>query len=148
MMNDLADPDELNEIIACLAREMGCPHYIHPAHVRPGDVPPEYRGLITDKGDGPTLYREGHRWRERVLAELEQRPERVAEWRSAQELDAAIEALCKAKGLRFHPHETMPWNAPDELPDDYNVNGAGWYNSLPQAVKLRRKLIAELEGRG
>jgi hypothetical protein len=43
------------------------------------------------------------------------------------------------------PHECPPWWAPDELPDDYQ-DGTGWGRSLPQAVRLRRRLLAEIDG--
>jgi hypothetical protein len=144
-MNDFNDSDEL--MIAHMAREVGCPPHLIPDYIRPGEVPPEYRGLITDKGDGPTLYREEQKWRERTLAELERRPDWVAQWRAARDLERRIEALCEAKGLKFLPHETPPWWAPDELPEGWRGNGTAGDASLPQAVKLRRRLIAEIEGR-
>jgi hypothetical protein len=139
--------DELNDMIADMAREMGCPHYLNPASAQPGEIPAEVRGLRTDRGDGVTLYRKAQEWRERVLAELERRPEWVAEWRAEQALNRRIEELCEAKGLKFLPHETPPWQAPDELPEDYRRDRTGWGDGLPQAVKLRRRLIAEIVGR-
>jgi hypothetical protein len=146
-MTELAtDPDELDDMIACMAREMGCPHYLSPAYVRPGEVPPEWRGLRTGNGDGPTLYRERQKWRERVIAELERRPDWVREWRAEQDLNRRIEALCVSKGLTFMPHECPPWDAPDSLPEGWRSNGTAGDASLPHAVKLRRRLVAEIEG--
>ena len=54
--------------------------------------------------------------------------------------------MCQERGLQFLPHECAPWDAPDELPDDFRDSGP-WASSLPMAVRLRRKLIAEIEGR-
>jgi hypothetical protein len=64
----------------------------------------------------------------------------------AQELNRRIEELCEAKGLRFALHETPPWEAPDELPPGFSPKPIHLYDaSMPQAVQLRRQLIAELE---
>jgi hypothetical protein len=131
------DIKELDAMIGALAQEHAVSYPIFPQHAREGS--PVAQG-----------YEETHRqaleWRAKLIAELERRPDWVADWRAEQELDRRIEALCEAKGLTFMPNECPPWQAPDELPADYN-NGTGWAASMPLAVKLRRKLIAELEGK-
>jgi hypothetical protein len=133
---------ELDHMIQDRANEHNVPYPIFPATAREGA--PCARGEEDNQ-------RRALEWREKLIVELEERPEWVAEWRAAQELDDAIEALCKARGLQFHPHETTPWQAPDELPAGYDDDADSWHkrfrDDLPQAVKLRRRLIAELEGR-
>jgi hypothetical protein len=62
----------------------------------------------------------------------------------ADELDAKIEELCKAKGMTFKPHECPPWEA-REGSSPWPPNTAG-SESWPKAQALRRKLIAEIEG--
>jgi hypothetical protein len=59
------------------------------------------------------------------------------------ELNAKIEALCKARGWTFSPHECPPWEA-DEGPSPWGADTAG-SESWPKAQALRRKLIAEIE---
>jgi hypothetical protein len=128
---------ELDDMVRDLAKEHGVAYPIYPDTAREGR--PVARGQ-----------EENHRialeWRKKLIAELEARPEWVAAWKAARDLDDRIEALCEAKGLYFAPHETPPWWAPDELPDDYRSDSRdGLGDDLPQAVKLRRRLIAELE---
>jgi hypothetical protein len=84
-------------------------------------------------------------WRRKLIAELEERPEWVASWRAGQDLDQRIRDLCEARGYNFMPHECHPADAPDELPEGWRSNGTAGDDSLPQAVKLRRRLITELE---
>jgi hypothetical protein len=62
-------------------------------------------------------------------------------------LNRRIAELCARKGFTFQPWKCPPDQSPDELPADYvhNEAAAGWYASLPQAVRLRRRLIAEIE---
>jgi hypothetical protein len=136
MSSIAADIDELDAMIAALAREHGVPYPIFPHHAREGAPVPQGH---------EERHRQALEWRAKLIAEIERRPEWVAEWRAEQELDRRIEQLCEERGLAFAPYECPPWRAPDELPADYD-NGTGWAESLPQAVKLRRRLIAELEG--
>ena len=58
------------------------------------------------------------------------------------ELNAKIEAICKARGMTFAPYECPPWEA-DEGPSPWPPRTAG-AESWPKAQALRRKLIAEL----
>jgi hypothetical protein len=131
------DIDELDDMIRALAKEHRVPYPIFPALVK------------NERQPCPVGHEENHRqaleWRRKLIAELEERPEWVAAWRAEQDLNRRIEALCKQKGLQFYPHETPPWWAPDELPDGWRSNGTAGDESLPQAVKLRRRLIRELE---
>jgi hypothetical protein len=128
---------ELDDMIAALAKEYGVPYGVYPQHVR-GEKDPVYVG-------GEDRHRQALEWRKKLIAELEARPDWVAAWRAARDLDDRIEALCEAKGLYFAPYECEPWNAPDELPEGWRGNGTAGDASLPQAVKLRRRLIAEIE---
>jgi hypothetical protein len=133
------DINELDDMIAALAQEHGVPYPIFPQHAREGaPVPRGYE----------EIRHQALEWRVKLVAELEQRSDWVSEWRAERALDASIERLCEEGGLHFKPHETPPWWAPDELPDDYAPDGTGGNDSLPQAVKLRRKLIAEIEAQG
>jgi hypothetical protein len=96
------DPEELNKMIAALARELGCPHGVHPDLVELGEIP-QYvygynRGCVPD---GLTLYRQGQKWRRRLIKEIT--PEFVEEFRAAKWLDERIRELCEAKGLTFRP---------------------------------------------
>jgi hypothetical protein len=131
-----ADEDELDAMVGALAQEHGVPYPIFPAHAREGD--PVAVGL-------EEVHRQALEWRHKLIADIKRRPKWVAEWRAEQELNRLIRELCEERGLRFMPHECPPWNAPDELPEDYR-DGTGWAASLPQAVRLRRRLIAEIEG--
>jgi hypothetical protein len=134
---------------------MGCPYDVFPDHVELGeDIPAHVRGF--NRGclrdgkpwDGVTIYREGQRWRRLIIEEVRQRPEWIRAWRAARELDRRIEELCQRKGLRFAPHETPPWWAPDEMPErapGESPRTSAWDTTLPQAVKLRQQLKAEIE---
>jgi hypothetical protein len=138
--NVAVDVRELDEMIAALAREHGVPYPIFPDCVR------------DERDPVPVGYEETHRhalaWRRKLIDEPEQRPDWVRDWRAEQDLNRRIEALCEAKGLTFMPHETPPWWAPDELPDDWESNHhTAGDKSLPQAVKLRKRLVAEIEGK-
>ena len=150
-MTDLADPDELNDMIGDMARELGRPHWAYsPDLVELGEVPIGIYGFNSGfTPSGVEQYREGQKWRRKALDELKRRPEWIAEWRAERDLNLRIKALCKSKGLNVYPWEIPPWKAPDELPADY-VQGNEFISSaltsLPSAVKLRRQLIAELEG--
>jgi hypothetical protein len=64
---------------------------------------------------------------------------------SDESLDERIKSLCEERGLEFMPWECEPWNAPDSVPDGFHPQDSVWARSLPQAVRLRRRLIAELE---
>jgi hypothetical protein len=126
---------EQDAMIRDLAREKDLPHGVNPDVVHSES---DRFGRGSEE-----RCRLAWEWRQKLIAELDQRPDWVAEWRAEQDLNRRIEALCEARELAFMPHETTPWNAPDELPDDWDLAGD---KSLPKAVKLRRKLIAELEG--
>ena len=59
------------------------------------------------------------------------------------ELNAAIERLCEAKGFHFKTFECPPWEA-DDGPCPWPKHTAGpefW----PKAQAMRRKLIEELD---
>jgi hypothetical protein len=141
------DPDELNAMIAALAVEMGCPHWAYsPDLVELGEIPPHIHGF--NRGctpDGLESYREGQKWRRKLIAELKRRPEWIAGWRAARDLDQRIRELCERKGYEFKPWEIRPWRAPDELPQGHPEWTNMYLESLPHAVKLRRQLIAEIE---
>jgi hypothetical protein len=148
--NELPDVDveTLNAMIADLGREMGCPPagtVYPPDLVELGEIPGHIYGYNRGcRPDGLEMYREGQRWRRKIIAELKARPEWAAQWLAAAELDRRIEALCERMGLHFAPHEMPPWMAPDEASG--SLDGTEFYrSSLPEAVRLRRQLIRELE---
>jgi hypothetical protein len=136
--------DELDEMIRDLAHEKELPHGIHPDCVG-GD--PDYHHYW---GNGQQeRHQQSVAWRVKLFWELKARPEWVAAWRAARDLDCRIKALCERKGYAFKPWETPPWRAPDELPEGYHPEWENmWLASLPQAVELRRELIAEIEAGG
>jgi hypothetical protein len=152
MMTDFPTGNELDEMVRDLGHEMGCPWDINPDLVDL-DTDPEKswaagcnRGCVTADGepdDGVTRYAEGQRWRRKLIDELARRPEWIAEWRAEAEHDRRIRGLCKAKGLRFLPHEVAPWEVPSsgECPYDPHTGG---YASWPKAQRLRRQLEREL----
>jgi hypothetical protein len=144
------DPDELNEMIRDLAAEEGCPYGVYsPDLVELGEIPMHIYGF--NRGctpDGLESYREGQKWRRKLIAELRRRPDWIAEWRAARELDRRIEELCERKGYAFKPWEVPPWHAPDELPQAHPEWSNMYLEGLPHAVKLRRQLVAELEAGG
>src|SRR5687767_9939257 len=79
----LADPD-LDAMVSDLARELGCRVDVNPDHVRPGPIPPQALGLNAGTvRSGEVLYREGLRWRAKVLRELAARPDWVRDWKAA-----------------------------------------------------------------
>jgi hypothetical protein len=59
------------------------------------------------------------------------------------ELNDRIRALCEERGLKFKPWEFPPWEV-SEQPNPYPP-GMGSHTLWPQALALRRKLIAEIE---
>jgi hypothetical protein len=134
-------PDDLNRMIAALGREKGLPAGIHPDLTDPDDPDNDHYW-----GNGQEeRYRESVAWRRRLIAELRRRPNWVGEWFAVRDLDRRIEALCRRKGLEFKPWECPPWRAPDEVPE---IAPGGWHmygDSMAPAVRLRRRLIAELE---
>jgi hypothetical protein len=150
MMTELPDTcpfsegyDEIDEMIRDLAHEKDLPDGIHPDLVG-GD--PDYHHYW---GWGNAeRHQQSVEWRVKLFWELKRRPEWIAEWRAARDLNRRIKALCGRKGYEFKPWEVPPWHAPDELPQGH----PGWTNeyleSLPHAVRLRRQLIAELEAGG
>jgi hypothetical protein len=138
------DPDELDAMIRDLAREMGAPTGIHPDLIGPD---PEYHNYWGNGNE--ERHKESVQWRSRLIQELKRRPEWIAQWRAERDLDDRIRCLCEAQGLTFAPWEMPPWSAPDEVPERRDTEFSDIYRaSLPQAVKLRRRLIAELEADG
>jgi hypothetical protein len=138
--------DELNKMIAALAREHDIPDGVYPDLVELYHIPQYVYGYNTGcKRTGLDEYKEGQKWRRRLITELKRSPTWIAEWRAARDLDRRIEALCEAKGLHFAPWELPPWRAPDELPERDNPDFTHlWRRSLPHAVRLRWQLLAEL----
>jgi hypothetical protein len=128
---------EQDAMIRALAKEHGVPYPIFPDLAK-SEKDPVYVG-------GEENHRLALEWRRKLIAELEERPEWVASWRAGQDLDQRIRDLCEARGYNFMPHECHPADAPDELPEGWRSNGTAGDDSLPQAVKLRRRLITELE---
>jgi hypothetical protein len=98
------DIETLNDMIGALAVEHGCPYGVNSDLVELGEIPPSVHGCnrgVMREGkpwDGVTLYREGQKWRRKLIAFLKRRPDWIAEFRAARELDRRIEALCEAKG--------------------------------------------------
>jgi hypothetical protein len=141
------DPDELNAMIRDLGNEKDIPYGVYsPDLVESDHIPQHIYGF--NRGctpDGLECYKEGQKWRRKLIAELARRPEWIAEWRAAQELNRRIRELCETKGLRFAPWEVPPWRAPDELPQAHPEWENMYRDSLPQAVQLRRQLIDEIE---
>ena len=135
-------------MIGDVARELGCPYDVFPDHVDltadPDVVAGGFnRGCFRDGKlwDGPTIYREGQKWRRKALAELKRRPEWVAQWLADAEVDWRVEELCAAKGLRFAPHECPPWWVRcDEVIGHDGMRGEG----ARLAQRLRRQLEAEI----
>ena len=85
--------DELDEMIRDLAHEKELPHGIHPDCVG-GD--PDYHHYW---GNGQQeRHQQSVAWRVKLFWELKARPEWVAAWRAARDLDCRIKALCERKG--------------------------------------------------
>jgi hypothetical protein len=142
------DPEELNALIRDLALEKDLPPGVHPDLVEVDHIPGHVHGY--NRGcapDGLTLYREGQRWRRKLIAGLARSPQWIAAWRERRELNRRVRRLCEEKDLQFRPWECAPWNAPDELPepDDQNEWFHLYSGTVRQAVRLRRQLIRELE---
>jgi hypothetical protein len=146
------DPETLGEMIRDMAREIGCPHWAYgPDLVKLGEIPIGIYGFNAGcTPSGVEMYREGQRWRRKAMAELNQRPEWVAEWLADAEMDRRVEELCERKGLRFAPHECPPWmiRCDEELPPPVNEFATGWDASMPLAQRLRRQLEAEIRAEG
>jgi hypothetical protein len=91
------------------------------------------------------MYREGQKWRRKLIGELKQRPAWIEEWRAEREMDRKVREFCEAKGLVFAPWECPPWQvgADEELP---RVRGTDsiWAESAVLAHRLRRRLEAEI----
>lgn len=145
----LADvsPGDLDKMIAALAREHEVPQWVYsPDLVDLDRIPDHIHGF--NRGCTPSgieMYREGQKWRRRLIAELCRRPDWIAEWHAARDLDQRIEDLCRRKGLEFRPWEMPPWRAPDELPEPSADRMHAYGGTIQAAVRLRRRLIAELE---
>jgi hypothetical protein len=143
------DIETLNDMIGALAVEHGCPYGVNSDLVELGEIPPSVHGCnrgVMREGkpwDGVTLYREGQKWRRKLIAFLKRRPDWIAEFRAARELDRRIEALCEAKGLRFAPWEPTPWQVGDGPCPMWGEDSI-WGRSWPKAQALRRQLIREL----
>jgi anaerobic selenocysteine-containing dehydrogenase len=136
--------DEMNEMIRELARELGCPSWAHPDLVEIDHIPPRAYGLNSRcPRTGLDEYREGQQWRRRAIAELQHRPDWIAEWRAARDLDRRIEDLCERKGMRFAPYETTPWQVGDS-PEPERADGTFATHTRPAARELRRRLIREI----
>jgi hypothetical protein len=130
--------DELNAMVAALGEEMGVPYGVHPDLVDSTAEPEPYHDA--------ELYRAGQRWRRKIIAELKKRPEWIAEFRAAAEMDRRVEELCRAKGLTFAPWELPPWHVQvDDEPHPTYPPGHGVRLQWPLAQRLRRELEAELE---
>jgi hypothetical protein len=137
------DPEELNEMIRDLGREKRLPPGIHPDLIGPD---PEHHGYW---GYGQQeRHRQSCIWRRKLIAELTQNPEWIAEWRAEREMDRRVEELCRQKGFRFAPWECPPWaiGVHDELPQ-VNEFSRAWDASRPLAQRLRRQLEAELKAK-
>jgi len=136
---------EIDAMILEIADEFGMPDDIYPDLVGPD---PDFHAYWGSSPADVERHQRSVAWRRKLYAVLRRRPAWVARWRAQQaarrELDDRIEALCEARGLRFSPAEIPPWLAPDELPEDFAPGTRVWDRSLPQAVRLRRRLVAEL----
>jgi hypothetical protein len=134
------DPEELNEMIRDLGRELGCPDGIYPDLIRPDPDNHSYWGQGNEE-----RHRESAVWRRKLIKELGTRPKWIAQWWAEVALDQRIRALCEAKGMSFQPHELAPWEVPAEgEPDHTYPPGHGVRKQWPIAQRLRRELEAEL----
>jgi hypothetical protein len=132
------DPEELNEMVRDLGREVGLPFGIHPDLIGPD---PDFHGYW---GCGQEeRHKQSVAARRELIAELQRRPDWIAAWRAEREMDQRVRALCEEKGLEFAPWECPPWavRVDDELPD---LGGTYWEQSMPLAQRLRRQLEAEI----
>jgi hypothetical protein len=141
------DPEELNAMIHDLGVEMGVPHDIYsPELVQLVEIPGHIYGYNRGcRPDGLEMYRSGQKWRRRLLAELKQRREWVAQWREPQALNRRLREFCEQKGLQFKPWECPPWHAPDDMPERDSDQMHLYAGSVRLAVELRRQLLAEIE---
>jgi hypothetical protein len=138
------DPEQLDEMIRDLGREKGLPPGIHPDLVGPDPEDHDYWGCGQQD-----RHRQSCIWRRKLIAELTQRPEWIADWRADRELDRRIEALCEAKGLHFQPWELTPWSvSTDGEPHPTYPDGHLVRKQWGMAQRLRRQLLRELEGEG
>jgi hypothetical protein len=146
--DDHAERELMDDLVRILVAERGWEY-------EPYDRSPIY---VDENEENPVVsswppgrledYRRAQAQRRELLEELKQRPELVAEVREKRALEAKIEALCRAKGLRFAPWECPPWWPDVDLYEDPAPGSDlfyGWAQSVPLAKKLRRKLIAEIE---
>jgi hypothetical protein len=135
------DPDELNAMVRDLAREKGLPVGTHPDLIGPDPDYHHYWGTGNEE-----RHKQSVEWRRKLIAELKRRPDWIAEWRAAEELDRRVRELCEAKGLRFRPWELAPWQVrlDDPPPAPSNPWEQGYLATAPMARRLRRELEAEL----
>jgi hypothetical protein len=133
-------PEELNAMICALGREKGLPLGIHPDLVGPDEDNHAYWGVGQEE-----RHKQSRIWRHKLIAELARRPEWIAEWRAERDLNRRVRELCEHKNLMFWPWECHPADAPDEMPERDSDQMHMYANTVPQAVRLRRQLIKELE---
>jgi hypothetical protein len=126
-------------MIRDLGGEKGLPPGIHPDLIGPDPEDHNYWGCGQQD-----RHRQSCIWRRKLIAELIQRPEWVAEWRAARSKDAAVRELCERKSLRIMPWECPPWRVrvDYELPEPSATDL--WGASARLAQRLRRKLEAEI----
>jgi hypothetical protein len=134
------DPDELNCMIRDLGREKGLAPGIDPDLIGPDEDYHHYWGNGNEE-----RHKQSVAWRRKLIAELKRRPDWIAEWRAAAEMDRRVQALCQRKGLTFQPWECPPWRvgAHEELPPRNGTDGI-WDESRRLAQRLRRELETEL----
>jgi hypothetical protein len=81
-------------MIRGLGHEMGVPSGVHPDLIGPEPDNHYYWGM----GPGtPERPKESVRWRRKIIAEMERRPEWIAEWRAERDLHRRIRELCGIK---------------------------------------------------
>jgi hypothetical protein len=138
--HDLA-PDELNEMVRDLGREKDLPPGIHPDLVGPDPDYHHYWGNGNEE-----RHRQSVEWRHKLIRELTRRPDWIAAWRAAEELDRRLRELCERKGLRFRPWEMPPWQVrlDEPPPDPDNSWEESYLATAPMAQRLRRELKAEI----
>jgi hypothetical protein len=107
---------DVGDAFACCGREVlilaaaspsSGPRSISHDLVELGEIPQHLYGCnpgVLREGkpwDGVTPYREGAEVATQADRELKRRPEWVANWLAAAEMDRRVEELCERKGLRF-----------------------------------------------